>query len=93
MITVIGKLKDTQQYIGREGFCVLANRSDWSEEMQAEFIETAMSEGHGLLFVSWQADGQYRTELVQILAHLTFREPDTRYAPDGGQSSGNRGGL
>lgn len=76
MITVIGKLKDTQSYIGREGFCVLANRQDWSEEMQAEFIKTAMNNGHALLFVSWQVDGQYRNELVQILAHLTKREPD-----------------
>jgi hypothetical protein len=70
MITVIGKLKDTQQYIGRDGFCVLANRPDWSEQMQAEFIETAMREGHALLFASWQADGQYRNELAQILARL-----------------------
>lgn len=76
MITVIGKLKDTKQYTGRDGFCVLANRPNWSEEMQAQFIETAMREGHALLFVSWQADGQYRNELVQILAHLTKREPD-----------------
>lgn len=71
MITVIGKLADTQQYIGREGYNVLDKINDWTPELNQQFIDEAISRGDALLFVSWQVTGQYREELVQLLKRLT----------------------
>lgn len=70
MITVIGKLPNTEQYIDREGFNVLARRDDWTPAMNRDFIRQAIERGDHLLFVSWQATGQYREELIQILDSL-----------------------
>lgn len=74
MITVIGKLADTDQYVGREGFNVLARRADWSPELNQKFIDDAIQRGDHLLFASWSASGQYREELLQIVRRLTGHE-------------------
>lgn len=71
MITVIGKLEDTAQYIGRDGFNVLARRDDWTPELNQRFIADAIDRGDHLLFASWQATGQYREELITMLRILT----------------------
>ena len=71
MITVIGKLADIDQYVGREGFNVLARREDWSPEVNQRFIDEAIQRGDHLLFTSWSASGQYREELLQIVRRLT----------------------
>ena len=71
MITVIGKLQDTDQYFGRDGFNVLARHPDWSPELNQQFIDEAIQRGDHLLFASWNATGQYREELLQIVRRLT----------------------
>jgi len=69
-ITVIGKLADTKEYEGRDGFNVLASTDNWSKELNHGFIESAIKRGDHLLFTSWTATGQYREELIQIINHL-----------------------
>lgn len=70
MITVVGKLQDTQQYVGKRGFNVLAKRDDWTLEKNQKFIRDAMNRGDDILFCSWTASGQYREELIQMLKML-----------------------
>lgn len=70
-ILVIGKLADTAPYVGIPGFDVMAQRDDWTPELNRQFILDAMRQGQPIMFVSWQVTGQYRNELVQILQELT----------------------
>jgi hypothetical protein len=39
------------------------------------------------------ASGLSKSDCLMSVVQPTLREPDTRHAPDGGQSSGNLGGL
>ncbi len=73
LITVLGKLDDTQKYIGRAGFNVLGYCEDWTPEMNQRFIDEAINRGDELLFVSYETSGQYRNELIQIIERLLGR--------------------
>lgn len=69
-ILVIGKLVDTAPYVGRPGFDVMPPRTDWTPELNRQFILAALRQGQPIMFVSWQVTGQYRNELIQILQEL-----------------------
>lgn len=85
MITVIGKLKDTEQYVGIDGFNVLSRSSDWTPELNKQFIDEAIQRGDHLLFASWNSSGRYREELLQIISIIigTPLSPDVRAGRSG----------
>ena len=72
MITVLGKLNDTIQFLGVPGFNVLALDGDWSFDRNIAFLEAAVTRGDHFLLVSVDAAGGiYGDELKCLVARLT----------------------
>ena len=72
MVTVLGKLNDTIQFLGVPGFNVLALGDDWSFDRNIAFLEAAVTRGDYFLLVSVDAAGGiYGEELEWLVARLT----------------------
>jgi len=68
MITVLGKLEDTEAFVGVSGYNVLqANTSDWTLEFNADWLREAVHRKDSFLLVSTRATGQYANELRQLV--------------------------
>jgi hypothetical protein len=67
MITVLGKLADTQKYLGKTGYNVLAKCADWSPSVNERWLRQAVARGDQFLLVSIDCSGQYRKELELLL--------------------------
>ncbi len=67
MITVLGKLSDTQPYLGRQGYNVMPRRADYSPALNAQWLSEAVDRGDLFLLVSPYANGLYLTELHQLI--------------------------
>ena len=75
MITVIGKLADTTEYIDREGYNVLSKFDGWTPEFNREWLRQAVERGDQILIVSTQnVTGQFRNELLDLINLLTVCE-------------------
>ncbi len=71
MITVLGKLTDTQEYVGRAGYNVLYESSTWTIESNRTWLIEAVHRGDLFLLVSVEGTGQYANELQQLISLLT----------------------
>ncbi len=70
MITVIGKMKDTIKYAGREGYNVMSFSYYWSPELNKRFIDEAIERGDQFLIVSLVVTGEYKNEIRYLLERL-----------------------
>jgi len=67
MITVIGKLADTQKYIGVQGYNVLPKLDNWTPDMNLQWIRKAIERGDDFLIVSTKAVSGFFVEEVDFL--------------------------
>ena len=51
-LVVLGRLSDTRQFKGQDGFSVLADEADWSPELNEAFIEQVIEEGRSVNLAS-----------------------------------------
>ena len=47
MLTVLGKLRDTERYLGLPGYNVLANIQHWTPEINQRWLMEAVARGDG----------------------------------------------
>jgi len=67
MITVLGKLSDTQRYIGLDGYNVLPFTPDWTPDKNREWLDAALARGDQFLLVSQDWSGQFAEELKYLM--------------------------
>lgn len=71
MITVLGKLKDTQRYAGQAGYNVLPFSLDWTPEKNRRWLQSAIERGDDFLIISTDVSGQFAEELQYLAEHNT----------------------
>lgn len=67
LTTVLGKLSDTQKYIGLDGYNVLNKSDSWNENINLAFLLFAVSREDDFLLVSMELSGQYAKEVGQLI--------------------------
>jgi len=67
MITVLGKLADTQRYIGLDGYNVLPFMPDWAPDKNWKWLDAAIARGDQFLIVSPEWSGQFAKELKYLM--------------------------
>lgn len=70
MLTVLGKLKDTQHIILNDETNVFDRTVDWSPKKNEEWLRRAVERGDSFLLLG-KASGYYATELRQLVELLT----------------------
>jgi len=97
MITVLGKLADTEKYIGKSGYSVYAKCPDWTPTKNFYWLVDAVARGDDFLIVSRDATGQFRQELQDLLDILELGVADTwqnrKSSGDSGRGDTCGGGL
>jgi hypothetical protein len=63
LTTVLGKLKDTAPYVGREGYNVYPESDDWTPENVRVWLREAVARGDAFLLVSADFTGDYAREV------------------------------
>ena len=67
MITVLGKLADTQKYIGLDGYNVLSFTPDWTPDKNYKWLDAAIARGDQFLIVSSEWSGWFAEELKYLM--------------------------
>lgn len=67
IITVLGKLKDTKEYIGKDGYNVLAESDGWTQRLNAEWLLEAVKRGDKFLIVSTELTGMFEKEVYRLV--------------------------
>jgi len=70
VITVLGKVKDTIEYIGKEGYNVLERNNNYSFVSNLLWLEEAILRGDKFLLVSLELTGTYKVEVEYLLETL-----------------------
>lgn len=68
MITVLGKLKDIEEYRDKEGYNVFSG--EWNEENMKKWLNEAMERGDKFLLTSSDFTGCYLEECSYILWNI-----------------------
>ena len=71
MITVLGKLADTQKYIGLDGYNVLPMLPDWTPEKNRAWLHAAIQRGDDFLIIGRDISGEFAKEICYLLHRLT----------------------
>ncbi len=72
MITVIGKLQDTQRYSDLIGYNVMSILiPDWTPELNRAWLDAAIERGDQFLIVSNDYSGEFRNELIYLLQRIS----------------------
>lgn len=67
-MVVIGKLRDTQAFIGKAECEVYPQSEDWTPEKNRAWLDGNIERGETFLAVSADLSGQYREELLYLRA-------------------------
>jgi hypothetical protein len=67
MITVLGKLSDTDAYANTSSYNVMAECLDWTPQKNFIWLKDAVLRGDEILLVSRNIHGYYGRELLSLL--------------------------